>query len=121
MTKTTKTKAAPKAKKATVVKAAAAKKPVTALKVTVKGSKTTVRVTPTQSLQKKAAPLKVKNTEIAAPKIVAPAPVVEKKIEKLDFVAGDFVVYPAHGVGQVEGVEVQTIAGMSITLYTICF
>ncbi|MDE2336435.1 MAG: CarD family transcriptional regulator [Alphaproteobacteria bacterium] len=56
-----------------------------------------------------------------APAVAAPAPVVEKKIEKLDFVAGDFVVYPAHGVGQVEGVEEQTIAGLSITLYTICF
>lgn len=49
------------------------------------------------------------------------APVVVKKIEKLDFIAGDFVVYPAHGVGLVEGVETQMIAGMEITLYTICF
>ncbi|MFH1158793.1 MAG: CarD family transcriptional regulator [Pseudomonadota bacterium] len=44
-----------------------------------------------------------------------------KKAEKLDFVAGDFVVYPAHGVGQVEGVEVQVISGMEITLYAISF
>jgi len=118
MAKTTKTKAAPKAKKASAVKAAPAKKAVTSVKVTLKGSKATVRVTPQQ---KKASPaLKAKVSE-AAPKTGAPLPVVEKKIEKLDFVAGDFVVYPAHGVGQVEGVEVQTIAGMSITLYTICF
>ncbi len=56
----------------------------------------------------------------AAPVIVQET-VIVKKIEKLDFVAGDFVVYPAHGVGLVEGVETQTIAGMEITLYTICF
>ncbi|MCK5375119.1 MAG: CarD family transcriptional regulator [Alphaproteobacteria bacterium] len=44
-----------------------------------------------------------------------------KKTEKLDFIAGDFVVYPAHGVGQIEGVEVQVISGMEVTLYTISF
>ncbi|MBL8711553.1 MAG: CarD family transcriptional regulator [Alphaproteobacteria bacterium] len=60
----------------------------------------------------------------AAPAPVAAAPVaapVAKKPEKLDFTTGDFVVYPAHGVGYVEGVETTTIAGMEITLYTICF
>ncbi len=118
MAKTTKTKSAPKAKKPVTVKVVPAKKAAAAVKVTVKGGKTTVRIAPQQ---KKAAPLKAKAPEVAAPKVMAPEPVVEKKIEKLDFVAGDFVVYPAHGVGQVEGVEVQTIAGMSITLYTICF
>lgn len=41
--------------------------------------------------------------------------------EKPDFCAGDFVVYPAHGVGQVEGIDVQHVAGMEIALYTICF
>ncbi|MCC7037484.1 MAG: CarD family transcriptional regulator [Alphaproteobacteria bacterium] len=60
----------------------------------------------------------------AAPAPAAAAPVaapVAKKPEKLDFTTGDFVVYPAHGVGYVEGVETTTIAGMEITLYTICF
>ena len=116
MAKVTMTKTAPKAKKAAPVKAVAQKKPVAAVKVTVKGSKATVNVTP----QSKNTSLKAKAPEVVA-KVVVPEVVVEKKIEKLDFVAGDFVVYPAHGVGQVEGVEVQTIAGMSITLYTICF
>jgi len=41
--------------------------------------------------------------------------------DNLDFVEGDFVVYPAHGVGQIEGVETQTIGGMSVTLYTVSF
>ena len=118
MAKITKTKASPKAKKPAAVKTVSAKKPVTAVKVTVKGNKTTIRVAPQQ---KKTVPLKAKTSEAPASKIMTPIPVVEKKAEKLDFVAGDFVVYPAHGVGQVEGVEVQTIAGMSITLYTICF
>ncbi len=38
-----------------------------------------------------------------------------------NFSQGDYVVYPAHGVGQIEGVETQTIAGMEIRLYAISF
>jgi CarD family transcriptional regulator len=41
--------------------------------------------------------------------------------DNVDFAKGDYVVYPAHGVGQVEGVETQTIAGMQISLYAIAF
>lgn len=37
------------------------------------------------------------------------------------FETGDFVVYPAHGVGQIEGVETQTIGGMDVSLYKISF
>lgn len=103
----------PVAKKAPV-KAVAAKptpvtKPVikkeTSVKATVKG-KTTVAITAKKVVTNTPAP--------------TPAP-VESRPEKLDFSAGDFVVYPAHGVGYVEGVETQTIAGMEITLYTISF
>ena len=38
-----------------------------------------------------------------------------------NFTQGDYVVYPAHGVGQIEGVETQTIAGMEIRLYAVSF
>jgi CarD family transcriptional regulator len=41
--------------------------------------------------------------------------------DNFDFSKGDYVVYPAHGVGQIEGVETQTIAGMEIRLYAITF
>lgn len=37
------------------------------------------------------------------------------------FKVGDAVVYPAHGVGVVENIETQTIAGMDIQLYAIRF
>ncbi|MBP2228384.1 CarD family transcriptional regulator [Azospirillum agricola] len=40
---------------------------------------------------------------------------------KLDFEAGDFVVYPAHGVGRVEGIETHSIAGLEVQLYAITF
>ncbi len=38
-----------------------------------------------------------------------------------NFAKGDYVVYPAHGVGLIEGVETQTISGMEIKLYAISF
>ncbi len=41
--------------------------------------------------------------------------------DNFDFNTGDCVVYPAHGVGQVEGVETQTIAGMDLSLYVVSF
>ena len=37
------------------------------------------------------------------------------------FKTGTKVVYPAHGVGEIEGVETQTIAGMEVSLYKINF
>lgn len=41
--------------------------------------------------------------------------------DNFNFAQGDYVVYPAHGVGQIEGVETQTISGMEISLYAISF
>ncbi|MDB5491103.1 MAG: CarD-like transcriptional regulator [Micavibrio sp.] len=38
-----------------------------------------------------------------------------------DFGAGDYVVYPAHGVGQIDGIEHTTIGGMKVSLYAITF
>src|ERR1700757_2095913 len=38
-----------------------------------------------------------------------------------DFSIGDHVVYPAHGVGQVQAVETQEVAGLSLEVYVITF
>ena len=38
-----------------------------------------------------------------------------------DFKVGDSVVYPAHGVGKVAGVETQEVAGMTLEVYVITF
>jgi CarD family transcriptional regulator len=48
---------------------------------------------------------------------MAPAPANEK----VEYKKGDYVVYPAHGVGQIEAVESQIISGMDIKLYAIVF
>jgi CarD family transcriptional regulator len=44
----------------------------------------------------------------------------QKKPDGL-FKAGDFVVYPAHGVGAIRGVEEADIAGQRIELFVISF
>ncbi|MER2520907.1 MAG: CarD family transcriptional regulator [Bdellovibrionales bacterium] len=41
--------------------------------------------------------------------------------EKLEFKKGDFVVYPAHGVGRVEGIDSFDVGGQNVTLYSISF
>ncbi len=38
-----------------------------------------------------------------------------------EFSIGDHVVYPAHGVGQIQGIESQEVAGLSLELYVITF
>ena len=39
----------------------------------------------------------------------------------LDYVVGQSVVYPTHGVGEIMSIEVQTIAGLEMELYVIEF
>jgi len=41
--------------------------------------------------------------------------------QKFDFAAGDYVVYPAHGVGRIEGIETLNISDQEVNLYTVCF
>ena len=43
------------------------------------------------------------------------------KSKKLDFRPNEFVVYPAHGVGQIISVEEQEVAGISLELFVIAF
>ncbi len=38
-----------------------------------------------------------------------------------DFSIGDHVVYPAHGVGRVQGIETQEVAGLALEVYVITF
>lgn len=64
------------------------------------------------------------NKSVSKPIIVskiAPAPKPANKSVASSFRAGDFVVYPAHGVGKIDAIETQSIGGMSVSLYTITF
>ncbi len=39
----------------------------------------------------------------------------------LEFTVGDHVVYPAHGVGSIAGIETQEVAGLALEVYVITF
>ena len=41
--------------------------------------------------------------------------------KKLDFRPNEYVVYPAHGVGQIVSIEEQEVAGISLELFVISF
>ena len=43
------------------------------------------------------------------------------KSKKLDFRPNDYVVYPAHGVGQIISIEVLEVAGITLELFVISF
>lgn len=43
------------------------------------------------------------------------------KSKKLEFSPKEFVVYPAHGVGQIISVEEQEVAGLTLELFVIAF
>jgi len=59
----------------------------------------------------------------AAAKPVAAPRVEEKKVvtQRQGFKANEFVVYPAHGVGQILAIEEQEIAGAKLELFVINF
>ena len=122
-------KAAPAAKKVTAVKAAA-KAPVKIVKPVAKAAPAQIvrpatpvvqsrPITPTlrtaPQMGRPMQPMNRPGMPLARP-VARPA-----NDTPVDFRAGDYVVYPAHGVGTIEGVETQSIAGMSVTLYAITF
>ena len=45
----------------------------------------------------------------------------KKADASLTFGVGQSVVYPAHGVGKITGVEKQTVAGMELEVYVVAF
>lgn len=96
-------------------KTATAKAPAkTAVKA---GSKTAVKA----PVAKAAAPVKSAVSKPAAP--VAPRVEEPKKVltQRQGFKTNEFVVYPAHGVGQILAIEEQEIAGAKLELFVINF
>jgi CarD family transcriptional regulator len=47
--------------------------------------------------------------------------VVKKPSQRLGFKTGEYIVYPAHGVGQIVSIEEQEVAGLTLELFVICF
>nr|WP_248881143.1 CarD family transcriptional regulator [Bradyrhizobium japonicum] len=103
-------KTAKPAAKATVAKPAAAKAPA---------AKPAAPKAPVA-----AAPAKAPVAAKPAMKPAAAAPKVEEKkvvTQRQGFKANEFVVYPAHGVGQILAIEEQEIAGAKLELFVINF
>lgn len=117
--------AASRTVKPVATKAAAAKKaaPARAVAAAVKpaGQKITASVAEKTAPAAKAAP---------TPKSIAEKVVVARQLmaakkkpvnQRHGFKISDFVVYPAHGVGRIVGIEEQEIAGISLELFVLNF
>jgi CarD family transcriptional regulator len=82
---------------------------------------TKTKIIKTKTLLAKSAPPKAPApTEETKPVEEKP---VEQKIErvKIDFDPNEYVVYPAHGVGQIVSIEEQEVAGFKLELFVIDF
>ncbi len=67
---------------------------------------------------------KIAQARSAAPPAKQPAAIGAKPrapSQKLGFKLSEFIVYPAHGVGQIVGIEVQEVAGFSLELFVVSF
>ena len=53
--------------------------------------------------------------------VSAPSGARENGKLPLEFKTADFVVYPAHGAGQILSIEMQTVAGASLEFFVIYF
>ncbi|WP_426422215.1 CarD family transcriptional regulator [Bradyrhizobium genosp. A] len=114
-------KTAKPAAKATVAKPAVAKAPVAkAPAAKAPAAKPVAPKAPVAAAPAKAPVAAAK----PAVKAAAPAPKVEEKkvvTQRQGFKANEFVVYPAHGVGQILAIEEQEIAGAKLELFVINF
>ena len=105
-------KTAKTAAKATAAKTSAAAKPAPK------------PVAPTKVAVAAAKPVAAAVKPIVAAKPVAPPVKVEEKklpTQRQGFKTNEFVVYPAHGVGQILAIEEQEIAGAKLELFVINF
>jgi CarD family transcriptional regulator len=47
--------------------------------------------------------------------------VTKKAVQRLGFKTGEYIVYPAHGVGLITAIEEQEVAGLTLELFVISF
>ncbi|MEQ1716109.1 MAG: CarD family transcriptional regulator [Hyphomicrobium sp.] len=80
--------------------------------------------------QRLTAPVAVPAASVQTPKAIAEKAAAARQIlaaqkkpvsQRHGFKANEFIVYPAHGVGRIVGIEEQEIAGMSLELFVINF
>jgi CarD family transcriptional regulator len=96
----------------------------TASRVAAKTTAPKTSKTVTKTAAPKTAAKPVAHKPVVAAKPVAAAPRVEEKkvlTQRQGFKTNEFVVYPAHGVGQILSIEEQEIAGARLELFVINF
>jgi CarD family transcriptional regulator len=103
-------------------KAAAPKTPISKAPI----SKTPISKAPTSKAPAPKTPVKAQTAAkpVVAAKPAVAAPRVEDKkplTQRQGFKTSEFVVYPAHGVGQILAIEEQEIAGAKLELFVINF
>jgi CarD family transcriptional regulator len=62
-----------------------------------------------------------KTVERIAPKKVVDNDVLKKATQRQGFKTNEYIVYPAHGVGQITSIEEQEVAGCKLELFVINF
>jgi len=62
-----------------------------------------------------------KTVERTAPKKIIDNDALKKATQRQGFKTNEFIVYPAHGVGQITSIEEQEVAGYKLELFVISF
>jgi len=112
------------AKASTAAKSSKNKRSAMSPKTAKPAAKATASKTAAAKVAAKTAPKAPVKPAAPATKPVAAAPRVEEKkvvTQRQGFKANEFVVYPAHGVGQILAIEEQEIAGAKLELFVINF
>jgi CarD family transcriptional regulator len=66
-------------------------------------------------------PAAKKTAERLAPKRIVDHEALKKATQRQGFKTNEFIVYPAHGVGQITSIEEQEVAGYKLELFVINF
>lgn len=115
--------------------AVAAKKPAAPAHLAAKATAAPQRAMAVPASAHKSASQKLTASVASAHRPVTPKAIAEKAAaarqilavqkkpvsQRHGFKANEFIVYPAHGVGRIVGIEEQEIAGMSLELFVITF
>lgn len=104
------------AKSAKVTRVVKAAKPAKATKAPAKPAKSSLKL-----VKPAAKPAAIKPGAKVVPVAATKPAAKPAKPEKHDFRSGDYVVYPTHGVGKIEAIERQSIAGIDLELIVIRF
>ncbi|MFL5083867.1 MAG: CarD family transcriptional regulator [Xanthobacteraceae bacterium] len=83
------------------------------------GKKVTRRMTHAKKTVARIAPKKA--VERVVPKKVVDNDALKKATQRQGFKTNEFIVYPAHGVGQITSIEEQEVAGYKLELFVINF